>query len=212
MHCPLCTTLLEQKMDDEYYLCGQCKGIVKEADQRPDSAAEKAFYLTHENDVHDARYEKFTSPISDYILQHFSPQHEGLDFGSGTGPIISRVLTDHGYQIQQYDPYFAKQPHLLEQSYDYIVACEVIEHFYRPRQEFTRLRELLRPGGQLVAMTLLYQPDIDFANWRYRKDPTHVFIYQEATLHYIRVLFGFEAVEIQDGRLVVWRLQKQIVP
>jgi len=208
MHCPLCTTLLEQKMDEDYYLCRQCRGIVKRAEARPDSAAEKAFYLTHENDVHDTRYQAFTAPISNYVLEHFSSQHEGLDFGSGTGPVISKVLTDQGYQIQQYDPYFANQPQLLEQSYDYIVACEVMEHFYSPLEEFARLRRLLRPGGQLIGMTLLYQSEIDFSSWRYRKDPTHVFIYQEETMRYIQALFDFDTVEVRAGRLVVWGLEK----
>jgi len=206
MRCPLCTALLKQKMDEAYYACDQCKGIVKDERLRPDRAAERAFYLTHENDVHDVRYQKFTSPISNYVLENFTAAHEGLDFGSGTGPVISKVLTDHGYQIQQYDPYFAKQPQFLTKTYDYIVACEVIEHFYHPREEFSQLRNMLRPGGELICMTLLYHSDIDFANWRYRKDPTHVFIYRKETLEYIQQHFDFALVEIRDGRFVVWRV------
>lgn len=207
MHCTLCHSPLTEQLDEEYFECKECHGIVKDKRLYPDRIAEKAFYLTHENDVHNPRYRKFTAPASGYILAHFTKKHRGLDYGSGTGPVISRVLQEQQYQIQQYDPYFANSPAVLDTTYDYIVACEVIEHFYHPQWEFNRLRKLLKPGGQLIGMTLLYQPGMDFANWRYRKDPTHVFLYQEGTVHYIQRLFDFTSVKIWDGRLIVWQTQ-----
>jgi len=100
--------------------------------------------MTHNNDVNDSGYHKFVSPIVNAVLNDFLPEHKGLDFGAGTGPVISKLLTDRNYQIKQYDPYFFNLPELLQKKYDYIVCCEVIEHFYDPDKEFQLLKSLLK--------------------------------------------------------------------
>ncbi len=200
MDCPLCTTPLENRMDAVYLRCAGCDALVMDKAKHPDADTEHAHYLTHNNDVEDIRYQAFVSPIVNYILANRLPSEQGLDFGSGSGPVISKLLTDQGYQIQQYDPFFAPDPNVLTATYDYIACCEVMEHFFEPATEFKRLRSLLNTAGVLVCMTSLYTPDIDFARWRYRKDPTHAFIYTAATLAYIATHFGFARVEI-EGRV-----------
>jgi hypothetical protein len=77
----------------------------------------------------------------------------------------------------------------------------VIEHFYHPEKEFRLLKNLLQPNGRLYCMTHIYNPKIDFENWYYKNDPTHVFIYQEATLIWIKNNFNFASVTI-DNRLI----------
>ena len=205
MLCPLCNQELIDRWDQEYFHCGKCKGWLRDRDLYLSPTEEKAFYLTHQNDVNDQRYQQFTAPVSDYIMEHFQPHHRGLDFGSGTGPVISKVLADHQYQVNQYDPFFAPATDSLHQNYDYIIACEVIEHFQQPRQEFRRLHDLLNPGGALVVMTLLYHQSLDFAHWRYRRDPTHVIIYQPETIRFIQRTFKFSSVQIKSDRLIVWK-------
>jgi 2-polyprenyl-3-methyl-5-hydroxy-6-metoxy-1,4-benzoquinol methylase len=86
----------------------------------------------------------------------------------------------------------------------FIVCCEVIEHFNNPAREFEKLFHLLSEDGHLICMTHLYNSDIEFRNWYYRNDPTHVFIYQEETLHYIDNRFGFKLL-FSDGRLVIFK-------
>lgn len=204
MQCPLCDSPLLQRMDRVYLECGVCSALVMDADFIPDSEAELQHYHTHDNDVHDPRYRKFTSPITEHVLSHFTPKHSGLDFGCGPGPVISTVLREHGYQIAQYDPYFFPDVQPLANDYDYILCCEVIEHFHNPAEEFARLRNMLRPGGHIVCMSSLYHEGIDFATWRYRNDPTHTFIYRADTVAYITRNFDFEKAEVRDGRLIVW--------
>lgn len=200
MVCPLCNSALKNSVDAVYYRCSCCDALVMDKAKHPDAEAEYAHYLTHNNDVEDPRYQAFVSPIVNYIVNNRQAEEQGLDFGSGSGPVISKLLTDQGYQIKQYDPFFANKPDLLKTTYDYIVCCEVIEHFYQPAVEFRRLRRLLQPAGVFVCMTSLYTPDIDFSQWRYRKDPTHTFIYTAATLAYIAANFGFAELKI-SGRL-----------
>lgn len=202
MICPLCQNLLSKEKDPEYYECGTCKALVKKKELWPDSIYEKSRYLEHNNDVTDERYQKFTSPITSYILKKFSSLDKGLDFGSGTGPVISSMLEQHNYIVKKYDPYFANFPDLLNQKYDYVFACEVVEHFYNPRAEFLKLKSLLKSGGALILMTLLYNDDLDFKNWRYRMDPTHVFIYQKETFQFIKESMGFNKLNIEQ-RLIV---------
>lgn len=160
------------------------------------AAREKARYLTHNNNVEDLRYQKFVRPIVKAVTERFGLDHSGLDFGCGTGPVVSKLLQEKGYRICQYDPFFACEPELLERQYDYIVCCEVAEHFYHPAKEFGLLRRLLRQGGSIFIMTLLYDSSIDFSKWFYLKDETHVFLYQQETFAWIKEKFAFADLAI----------------
>ena len=124
-------------------------------------------------------------PITNYVLERFLPEHKGLDFGSGTGPVISSMLMKKGYDIVQFDPFFAPGQHVLNSSYDYIVSCEVFEHFFNPKMEIDKLTSVLKVNGMLLIMTCLYNDQIDFKGWNYRNDDTHVFIYRKETIEYI---------------------------
>ena len=202
MNCPLCHNYLNLRIDKEFFHCTRCRALVKDRVLLLSTSAEKERYLAHNNDLNDINYQTFTSPITQFILKNFQPHHIGLDFGAGSGPVISEMLKKQAYQVKQYDPYFSNNPDLLEKRYDYIFACEVVEHFYHPKKEFKKLRKMLRPGGALVLMTHLYSDQILFKNWYYRKDPTHVFIYTGPTFNYIRKEFGFKNLEIQE-RLII---------
>ena len=136
-------------------------------------------------------------------MRDFEPIHKGLDFGAGTGPVISKILQDNNFEIAQYDPFFHNHPELLKKRYDYIACCEVIEHFYNPRKEFQLLRNLLQPNGKLYCMTDIYDQTIDFEKWYYKNDPTHVFIYHKKTVEWIKDKFGFSDVTIND-RLITF--------
>lgn len=202
MHCTLCSTPLINKIDPNYYDCNTCRALVINSSLYPDTEDEKSRYLSHNNDVEDKRYQNFTSPITNYILENYSKSHLGLDFGCGTGPVITKMLREKDFKVLQYDPYFANFPENLQKSYDYIAACEVVEHFYDPLDEFRRLFNLLNKDGGLAIMTLMYEDHIDFENWHYRKDPTHVFIYRKETFEFIREKFGFSECLFKD-RLIV---------
>jgi len=164
---------------------------------------EELRYETHNNDVFDVRYQNFVSPITKEILENFSEDHLGLDFGAGTGPVISKILKDNNFRIEAYDPFFHKDLKLLDEKYDYIACCEVMEHFYYPKKEFALLKKILLKGGNLYCMTEIYEERIDFSTWYYKNDPTHVFIYHKKTIEWIKNNFGFSDVNIK-GRLIIF--------
>lgn len=184
-----------------YYRCTECAGIFLPAQFLPTAREELLRYRRHNNDVHDPSYRAFVSPITDSVLKDFSPEHSGLDFGAGPGPVISAILHEQGYSIEQYDPFFHHDPSLLTKQYDYIVCCEVMEHFHNPKKEFTLLLSLLQSNGILYCMTDLYRHDIDFDNWYYKNDPTHVFIYCDTTIRWVAERCAFSRCTI-DGRLI----------
>ncbi|MEX2349246.1 MAG: methyltransferase domain-containing protein [Flavobacteriaceae bacterium] len=198
MNCPLCHSPLKTLIDTDYFDCSGCRALVKNPSLLPTPEEEQKRYESHNNDVNDPRYQKFTAPIWQYILEHFNREDLGLDFGSGTGPVISKMLLDKGYTIKQYDPFFSPDYALLDLNYHYIACCEVVEHFFHPRDEFTKLDRMLLPGGTFVGMTLLYNDGIDFKTWSYRKDETHVFIYRKETLEYIARLFDYKLTELTN--------------
>lgn len=169
----------------------------------PDRDSETAVYMTHENDVNDPRYQQFVSPITETILKQIPADKSGLDFGAGPGPVISKILTENGYQTKLYDPVFYPDTSVLDQQYDFIICCEVIEHFHQPAVEFARLKSLLNPGGKLFCMTQLFENSIDFAKWHYKNDITHVFFYHRDSLHFIQKQFTFSAIEINQ-RLITF--------
>lgn len=201
--CPLCFKIAKEIEGDNYYLCPQCKGIFLDSRLYLSSKLEKERYREHNNDVNDNRYRRFVSPITKAILNEQTKENIGLDFGAGTGPVISVVLKEKKYNIFQYDPYFFKDEKLLENKYDYIACCEVIEHFNNPYKDFKLLKRLLKPGSSLYIKTYLYNEKIDFKNWRYRKDPTHVFIYQKETFNYIFKKFKFKGLNILDDLIIL---------
>ncbi len=161
---------------------------------------EKKRYEEHNNNVEDPGYQKFVGPIVSKVRENFGKGRKGLDFGSGTGPVIARLLREKGYDIELYDPFFCDNPGALEKKYDFIVCCEVIEHFHFPAKEFRLLKSLLKPGGMLFCMTDIYSEKTDFKKWYYKNDPTHVFFYHQNTLDRIKSQLGFSALRI-DGRV-----------
>ena len=181
----------------------ECKGIFVHENNRINKESEKLVYLQHKNDVNDKGYQKFVSPVTDAILRDFTPNSKGLDFGAGTGPVLSKVLQDNNYSIKQYDPFFHNYPQLLQKKYDYIGSCEVIEHFYNPYKEFKLLKSISNPHAKLYLMTEIYNDGIDFASWYYKNDPTHVFFYSEDTFKWIKNRFDFSALNI-DKRLIIF--------
>ena len=205
--CPLCNgsaRFFATTQMRTYHKCETCLGVFLDRAQLVDAQEEKARYLEHNNEVDDPRYQDFVRPIVSSILADFGRNHKGLDFGAGTGPVITKMLSDAAYDVVPYDPYFHNFPELLNEQYDYIACCEVIEHFYRPLREFGILRNLLNPGGALYCMTVLYDESLNFEAWYYKNDQTHAFFYHSKSIEWIKGHFKFKAVEIQ-GRLITFR-------
>ncbi len=160
------------------------------------------FYLGHNNDVHDPRYQNFVRPLVELISSKQQSCHEGLDFGAGSGPVISHMLGELGFKMHLYDPFFHPDESVLQTQYRFIVACEVIEHFHNPKTAFRQLLGLLEPSGTLYCRTTLIPVHIGFEKWHYKNDATHVFFYHEETIAWIAKNILFCDYTIIDRNLM----------
>ena len=204
MNCPLCNTeseLFDSIHSRNYYKCSNCHAIYLSPTNYLSASEEKKRYEQHQNDVEDEGYQNFVRPLVSEITTQQNPSDKGLDFGSGTGPVITKLLREEKYHIVTYDPFFDNSPERLETNYDYIVSCEVIEHFHQPYKEFQMLYSLLNKGGSLYLKTHLYSEDIQFKSWYYKDDPTHVFIYHKKTLEWIKKEFNFCQLKVENRHI-----------
>jgi len=207
--CPLCrrsSYTFYTHGQREFLQCSSCSSVFLHPDHYLSPKQEKSHYENHNNNPDDPGYQNFVSPVTNAILLNQTEKQYGLDFGSGTGSPIMKVLGDNGYNISQYDLYFHNDEAKLQQQYDYIAASEVAEHFKAPYTEFKLLSSLLTPNGQLYVMTGFFTDATDFANWYYKNDHTHVFLYHPKAFEWIKEHFGFREAKIIDNKLVVLEL------
>lgn len=206
--CPLCSKIADQyilikKAGHVYWDCSQCYVVFLDPQFYLKVELEKAHYICHQNDVYDLRYQNFVSPITDYVLGHFAPNSHGLDFGCGRDPVIQFVLNKKDYKVDLYDLFFANSSERLNSQYDYVSICEVVEHFKNPDKEFKQLKSLVKENGSLIVMTALLKDDMDFANWYYHRDPTHIIFYRLKTLTWLQEKYNFQSLEIVTDRCFV---------
>lgn len=147
----------------------------------PDPGIEAAQYRLYRNDVNDPGYRRFVAKLIKPLARALAPGARGLDYGCGPGPVGAAMLREQGFAITEYDPLFAPDPAALAGTYDFVFCSEVLEHFHLASRELDVLDSLVRPGGLLAVMTSFERPDQDFATWHYRRDPTHVVFYRQAT-------------------------------
>lgn len=206
--CPLChhqAISFYKKRNRHFFQCTHCLAIFLHPDSRFEKESERKRYLQHQSGIEDSGYLTFISPITTVIQNSFTAGHKGLDFGCGHTPVLSELLSKQQIDIASYDPIFHDNKALLDQKYDFIICCEVIEHFYHPDKAFELLRKLLKPNGHLICHTNIYQDDIDFQSWYYKNDPTHVFFYHLSTLQYIKNKFSFTSLGV-SGNLITFHL------
>jgi SAM-dependent methyltransferase len=187
--CPLCqhlkTLWVGEFQKRRYWLCGDCDLIFVDRNDLPSRAFEQSVYDLHHNQDDDPGYLRFLSRLAEPLLAQLEPHCRGLDFGCGPGPAMNRFFIQAGHQMECYDPIYAADQTLLDQTYDFVTSSEVVEHFHEPRHSWGDLLALVRPGGWIGIMTKRHLGVERFGQWHYKNDPTHVAFYSEATLHWI---------------------------
>ena len=175
-----------------YYRCPGCMATFLSPGQRPDATTEKAVYDDHRNEIHDPGYRRFLGKLASGLIPLLPPGARGMDFGCGPGPALVAMLQESGFDAVGYDPWYYPDQGLLSETYDFITCTEVVEHLHDPAGTFRLLDECLKHGGWLGVMTCFQTDDARFAAWHYRRDPTHVVFYREATMRVLAARFGWE--------------------
>lgn len=208
--CPLCLneeakSFYVHKKAGEYFHCAWCDLRFLAAEFYADTALEKQVYLQHTNELDNPYYLDFITPVVQVCKEHIQPDHLGLDYGCGYSPLLATMLNTDGYSVTHYDPMFFADNTVLEKNYDFVVCTEVVEHFKNVQSELDKLVSLLKPGGILIIMTLLYKADIEFAHWHYRRDPTHVSFFTKKTISYVCEKWNLKVIYSDDKRLFVFK-------
>ena len=155
---------------------------------------EKAEYDLHENNADDQGYRQFLSrlcePLSKRLDLSLVGDCKGLDFGCGPGPTLSLMLEEKGAAMALYDPFYFNDKTVLDGTYDFICATEVVEHLSDPKKEFAQLFSMLKSGGWLGLMTKMVKNQQAFSRWHYINDQTHICFYSRATFEFIAEQVG----------------------
>jgi len=109
-----------------------------------------------------------------------------LDYGGGSG-LMSRLLTQAGWQSASYDPYVDRDMQVGQLGrYDLITAFEVFEHVPDARQLMADLRSLLAPDGVILFSTLVsdghIQPNQRLTWWYAAPRNGHISLYSRESL------------------------------
>jgi hypothetical protein len=207
MACSLChsanVVLYAEVHARRYFRCFICSLVFMDPAHRLRAEAELEHYRTHENDPSDAGYRSFLSRLSIPLAQRLPPGADGLDYGAGPGPTLSLMLQEQGYGVQIFDPFFSPDSSVLDRTYDFITATEVVEHFFSVREEFDRMDRILRPEGWLGIMTEVLSEERTFSTWRYGRDPTHVSFFSPDTLQWIAQHYGWN-IEQPQANIVLF--------
>ena len=187
--CPLCSSNQTQfYFEDEnrnYFQCSRCELVFVSQEQRLDAVSEKAHYDHHENEPDDQGYRRFLSRLALPLLERLAPHSKGLDFGCGPGPALAHMLREAGHSVALYDIYYQPDVDVLDKTYDFVTATEVIEHLFDPKKIWSQWLNLVKPGGWIGIMTKQVIDLEAFASWHYKYDPTHVSFFSRATFRYL---------------------------
>ncbi len=209
--CPLCLnpTLKNYFKDNKtqalYYQCETCAYVCLDQELRllPEDEGER--YLLHENEVSDLGYQKFLNRLIDPLVPLLVPAGEGLDYGSGPTVALATLMRAKGFKVSVYDVYFAKNFSVLNRAYDFITCTEVIEHLYKPADNFMLFDKLLKPKGWLAIMTEVLPETLEkFDSWYYRRDPTHVGFFSQKTYEYLAMKYSWQ-LRVIEPRVVFFQ-------
>lgn len=189
LRCPLCReNANEQYYRDQrrhYIKCHHCQLVFVPPEYFLSEANEKLAYDHHQNSPSDPDYRRFLNRLFFPLQARLTSKSHGLDFGSGPGPTLSVMFEEIGHTVTLYDHFYAHNPTVLQQPYDFITATEVVEHLHDPATILAQLWTLLKPGGYLGLMTKLVRDQNAFTTWHYKNDLTHVCFFSKETFEWL---------------------------
>jgi len=214
--CVLCETLNTQSflnvsekefgqiVSKSYLLCSQCGLVFLDRSNCLSPEEEKKRYLTHENTIDNKGYCSFLLKAWEPLKPLVCKSDKGLDFGSGPNPVLSDLIKSEGYNCKAYDPFFLDDKSLLNFKYNFILSTEVFEHFNSPKAEINLLLKLLEPGGYISVMTSPLTKEINFKNWHYRQDQTHISFFSYETYDWMAENLNLE-IKYCSGPVVIFK-------
>lgn len=208
VNCPLCNSGdLSPQFEigtRVYWGCGFCDLLFALPDCLLSWEEEKARYGRHNNSPDDPCYVNHLRRLTEQLIPELSKGARGLDFGCGHTPVLSRLLENDGFQMENYDPFFGPSLPTPACRYDFVTCSETAEHFGAPLVAFTLIQSLLNPGGLVAVMTILRDPGRLDASWWYLRDPTHRCFYSTKTFEMLGSILSWNLASCKDN-VVIFR-------
>ena len=210
MNCPLCKSsdlrLFFKGEGREYHHCKVCD-LVSVADSfLVTSKEEKAKYDNHNNTPLDLGYCNFLDRLLTPLQKEIKVGEKGLDFGSGPGPTLSKLMSDRGFDMDIYDIFYHDERKVFDKEYDFITSTEVIEHLKDPLFEIQRLWSCLKNGGVLGLMTAFRVEEFD--DWYYKRDLTHIRFFTPKSFEWLASNLGGEITLCKGGVVIIKKSTK----
>jgi len=206
--CPLChepaPSFFAERDGRRFAECRSCDLVFQQGGYLSPEA-ERDRYSQHNNDPDDTQYRAFLNRLAGPLVQKLPSGAEGLDFGCGPGPTLSRMLREKGYPTAEYDPYFFPHASLLERKWDFVTATEVLEHLQLPGEVLAGIASILRPGGLFAVMTRVLTPEIEFSTWWYVRDESHVCFWRPRTFSWLAERYAW-TMEVPHPDVRIFRL------
>lgn len=207
-NCPLCDHTPEHFCRDrnrDYLRCPRCDLIFVPEKDLLSPAEEKSRYDFHQNDPTDSRYRNFLNRLFQPLENKLKPGARGLDFGCGPGPTLSLMFEEAGYDCAIYDLYYANDPAVFNEQYDFLTCSETMEHMVRPGEEFERFVSLVKPGGWIGIMTQLHdEAPVPFERWHYKDDETHVCFFSKKSFQTLEKTYDLR-LELHSDSVVLFQ-------
>lgn len=205
--CPLClaegATEFHRDKLRPYFRCPSCALVFVPALFHLTAREEKKRYELHQNDPEDEAYRSFLMKLVAPLIERLKPGSRGLDYGSGPGPTLSAILEERGFPTAIYDPFFADNPGVLNETYDFLTCTETVEHFRNPARHLQIMFDLVKSGGWIGLMTSLITDGTDFNIWHYARDDTHIAFYSSETIAWISERYKLDHEIIGDSVILM---------
>ena len=198
--CPICQGTSEAFVpagdDRTYFSCPHCQLIQLAEAHHLSPEKQKQRYEQHENSLDNPGYvERFEGFLKAGVDPFVGKGGRVLDFGCGPEPVLAWLMERRGYEVDRYDLFFHPDEAYRTQQYHLITLTEVLEHLTDPLGTLRALSPRLAPGGVFTVMTLFHPNDrAKFADWWYRRDPTHVSFYTVKTLGELANALGMKVL------------------
>jgi 2-polyprenyl-3-methyl-5-hydroxy-6-metoxy-1,4-benzoquinol methylase len=189
-----------------YHVCTTCDLITKAPFTHPTHEDEKTLYTHHNNSMENVGYVNMFNRFIATAVDPFITKGDGLDFGSGPGPVLYELLKQKGFNMYHFDPFFNNDTTVLQHTYDLITSTEVFEHLSDPLNTFKQLASMLNDNGILAIMTSFHpKDDTQFLSWWYRRDATHIAFYTENTFHTLLKRTKLKQIYTNHKNIIVFK-------
>ena len=200
--------------------CNRCSVII--TSPRPEDETLGEYYQSEDYISHTSKannlinllylnVRKITLKQKHEMLESITNQKTILDYGCGTGSLISYLQTK-GWQVKGYEPdanarkiaqttcKVYDKPQSINESFDVITLWHVLEHTTEPNETLSLLSKLLKPKGKLVIAVPNHKSyDADFYKqyWAAYDVPRHLWHFNREAMERLLQFHGFVIQKIE---------------